>query len=89
MRDRWDGNRGACDSWHDGDVEVVGWRARGQSGVVKQSQSVGVYKETTPQVGKSHVRWVLARWRKEPQKRQTIPNGVPGNIVTKRGTNHV
>lgn len=58
MRDRWDGNRGACDSWHDGDVEAVGWRARGQSGVVKQSQSVGVYKETTPQVEKSHVRWV-------------------------------
>lgn len=31
----------------------------------------------------------LARWRKEPRKRQTIPNGALGNIVTKRGTNHI
>lgn len=32
-RKRWDGNRGACDVGMTGRWEVVGWRARRQSGV--------------------------------------------------------
>lgn len=53
-KNRSDGNRGAYD---------VGMTGRWMEGAPpkrrsKTSQSVGVYKERTPQVGESHVHWV-------------------------------
>lgn len=88
-KNRSDGNRGAYDVGMTRRWEVVGWRARRQSGVAKHRNRLEYTRRGLRRLEKATFTGSLARWRKEPQKRQTIPNGAFGIIVKKRGTSHI